>query len=84
MARALSADQACSGGVNIAELLTNLTAATNAAYVSRLHSMHLCSSQRCFNKYVKTYRSCLFALYKRVPVPPEFARNYSARKEVRI
>ena len=60
-ARALSNDQACSGGTNIAEILTNQSAISDVARISRLHS-YLCSSQRCFNRYVKTYRACVLDL----------------------
>ena len=60
-ARALSADQACSGGANIAEILTNQSARLDTARSSRLYS-YLCSSQICFNKYVKTLRACLIDL----------------------
>ena len=56
-AKALSADQACSGGTNIAEILTNLSAILDTVRISRLHS-YLCSSQSCFNKYVQANRAC--------------------------
>lgn len=60
-ARAFSAKHACSGGANIAdhELLAKLSAPkrSDVAQISQLYS-HFCSSQRCFNQYVKTYRSC--------------------------
>ena len=56
--RALSADQACSGGANIGELLINRSAILDTARISRLHS-YLCSSQKCFNKYVRTFSDCI-------------------------
>ena len=55
--RVLSADQNCSGGVNIGELLRNRSAQLDTARISQLHS-HFCSSQKCFNQYVKTYSAC--------------------------
>ena len=57
-ARALSADEACSGGTNIAEILTNQSAILDTARTSRLYS-YLCSSQSCFNEYVQTYKACI-------------------------
>ena len=56
-ARALSADQACSGGTNLGEVMANRSAIMNTARISQLHS-YFCSSQRCFNKYVKTFSDC--------------------------
>ena len=56
-ARDFSADVACSGGTNIAEILTNRSAILDTARISRLHS-HLCSSQSCFKKYVEAYKAC--------------------------
>ena len=56
--RALSADQACSGGTNIGELMINRSAILDTARISRLHS-YLCSSQKCFNKYVRTFSDCI-------------------------
>ena len=60
-AKALSADEACSGGTNIAELLTNQSAILDTARISHLYS-YLCSNQSCFNKYVQTYRACIIDL----------------------
>ena len=61
-AKALSADQACSGGVDYyTDILKNGSVGKDLARMAELHS-YLCSSQRCFNKYVKTYRACLIAL----------------------
>ena len=75
-ARALSNDQACSGGTNIAELLTNQSTRLDTARSSRLYS-YLCSSQSCFNKYVKTLRACLIDL-------SGGRGNATAKKSVRL
>ena len=76
MARVFSADQNCSGGVNIGELLVNRSALSDTARTSQLHS-HFCSSQSCFNQYVNTFRACL------VDVSGS-RRNVTARKLVRL
>ena len=76
MARAFSADQNCSGGANIGELLVNQSALSDTARISQLHS-HFCSSQSCFNQYVNTFRACL------VDVSGS-RRNVTARKLVRL
>ena len=55
--RALSADQTCSGGANVGEILSNRSALLDTARISQLHS-HFCSSQKCFKKYVTTYSAC--------------------------
>ena len=57
-ARKFSADQACSGGINLADIITNQSALSDVSITSRLLS-NACSSQRCFNTYIKTYRECL-------------------------
>ena len=59
--RALSADQACSGGANIGELLVNQSGRLDPAETSRLLP-YICSSQKCFNKYVKAYSHCTIDL----------------------
>ena len=59
--RALSADQACSGGVNIGEILVNQNGRLDPAGTSRLLP-YICSSQKCFNKYVKTCSDCTIDL----------------------
>ena len=60
-ARKFSADQACSGGVNVVDILTNQSATSDVSITSRLQSS-ACSNQRCFNTYIKIYRECLIDL----------------------
>ena len=54
--KAFSVDRNCSGGINVGKLL--ISAATNVSITSQLYS-NACSSQSCFNTYIKTYRVCL-------------------------
>ena len=75
-AKEFSADQACSGGANVAEILTNQSALFDTARISRLHS-YFCSNQSCFNKYVKTYSDCTIDM-------SAARRNASAKKSVRL
>ena len=76
LARAYSADQNCSGGANIGEILVNRSAISDTARISQLHS-HFCSSQSCFNQYVNTFRACLVDV-------SGTRRNVTARKSVRL
>ena len=74
--RALSADQVCSGGANIAEILTNESLSTDVSRISRLYS-HLCSSQKCFKKFVRTYSDCIVDL-------SGVRENATAKKQVSL